>query len=71
MIQEIKLKYYNSRLRIGFNDLRRVYSTIEDRWLTARVHAGRLVYGNKYIPYSKIKKGIDRVNYSVPDYCPF
>jgi hypothetical protein len=72
MLFEIKLKYYNSTLKIGFNNLREaVYDVSTDTWLSARVHQGRLVYGDKRIPFAKIRSGIDKRNYVVQQYCPF
>jgi hypothetical protein len=69
---EIKLKYYNSVLCIGFNNPREsVYDFNEKVWLPAKEHLGRLVYGNKRIPYKKIKNGIDTYNFLVQNYCPF
>ena len=67
----IKLKYYNSSLQIGFNSIRDgVYDCKNKVWLSARVHKGRLVYGNNRIPYTRIKKGIDESNKKVI-VCPF
>lgn len=69
---KIKLKYYNSALKIGFNNLREsVYDVANATWLNASVHKGRLVYGNKRIPYAKIKHGIDKRNFIIPEHCPF
>lgn len=70
-MHEINLKYYNSSLQIGFNSIRDgVYDCKNERWLTAREHKGRLVYGNERIPYNHIKKGIDTKNKTVI-ICPF
>ena len=67
----INLKYYNSTLKIGFNFIRDgVYDFDNEVWLKAKVHKGRLVYGNKRIPYSRIKQGIDTKNKKVVA-CPF
>ncbi len=69
---EIKLKYYNSALNIGFNNLREaVYDCNTNQWLKAYVHKGRLVYGKKYLPYIKVKEGVDNINFVVQEYCPF
>lgn len=69
---EIKLKYYNSKEKIGFNNLREsVYDVSNKVWLPAKEHKGRLVYGNKRIPYKRIKSGIDSRDYIVQDFCPF
>jgi hypothetical protein len=71
MLLEIKLKYYNSTLQMGFNNWRQVYDCTNQKWVKASEHNGRVVYGNKRIPYSKIKKGIDIKDYVVQEYCPF
>lgn len=72
MILEIKLKYYNSKLSIGFNNLlKEVYDCNKKQWLPAKYHLGRLVYGSKRLPYSKIKQGIDKYDYIVQEYSPF
>lgn len=69
---EIKLKYYNSTLKIGFNDLRKeVYDCNKKEWLPAKYHLGRLVYGNERIPFKRIRKGVDSNNFIAQDYCPF
>lgn len=65
------LKYYNSTLKIGFNNWREVYDCKTEQWLKSSVHKGRLVYGNNRIPYTKIKAGIDKRNFEVKQYCPF
>ena len=65
------LKYYNSTLKIGFNNWREVYDCNTETWLKSSVHKGRLVYGIKRIPYSRIKSGIDKINFEVKQYCPF
>lgn len=68
----MKLRYYNSNLQIGFNSIREeVYHLPSEKWLKAKVHKGRLVYGNERIPYTKIKKGIDQRNKIIKEYCPF
>ena len=70
-MNEIKLKYYNSTLKIGFNSIRDgVYDCKNKIWLSAREHKGRLVYGNQRIPYTRIKKAIDEINKKVV-ICPF
>ncbi len=67
----INLKYYNSTQNIGFNSIREgVLDCNTNTWLKAKVHKGRLVYGNQRIPYSKIKKGIDQKNKKII-ICPF
>lgn len=58
MIEEIKLKYFNSKLNIGFNDWNRIYDCNKHIWLESKEHKGRLVYGNNRIPYTKIKYNI-------------
>ena len=67
----MKLKYYNSILKIGLNNWREVYDCNADKWLKAKVHNGRLVYGNSRIPYKKIKSGIDKINFEIKEFCPF
>ena len=67
----MKLKYYNSTLKIGFNNWREIYDCTSEKWLKSKVHKGRLVYGNERIPYTKIKSGIDTKNFEVKQYCPF
>lgn len=67
----MKLKYYNSTLGIGFNNLNKVYCSKSERWIRAKVHLGRLVYGNSRIPYLRIKAGIDRTNFQIKEDCPF
>lgn len=71
MQQEIKLKYYNSTLQIGFNTWREIYNVKANTWLPAKEHKGRIVYGNDRIPYPRIKAGIDRSNVVVQEYLPF
>ena len=65
------LKYYNSTLKVGFNTWREIYDCKIEAWLKSSVHKGRLVYGKNRIPYTKIKKGIDKNNFLVKIYCPF
>jgi hypothetical protein len=67
----MKVKYYNSTMKIGFNNWREVYDCNNEIWLKPSVHKGRLVYGRNRIPYTKIKKGIDKSNYNIEIYCPF
>jgi hypothetical protein len=70
-MHEINLKYYNSKLNIGFNSIREgVLDCNTNTWLKARVHKGRLVYGNQRIPYTRIKKGLDIRNKKI-FICPF
>lgn len=71
MLLKIKLKYYNSTLKIGFNNWQQVYDVASNTWLKASEHKGRIVYGSNRIPYSKIKKGIDKKDYVVQEFCPF
>lgn len=68
---EIKLKYYNSNLGIGFNTWKEVYNNKSEAWLTAKEHNGRIVYGNDRIPYTKIKLGIDIKDFIAKEDCPF
>lgn len=68
---EIKLKYYNSSLQIGLDDWRQVYDVANGVWLQAKEHRGRLVYGNRRIPYLRIKAGIDKQNFIIQEYIPF
>mgnify|MGYP007050446720 CR=1 FL=1 len=68
----MNLKYYNSTLKIGFNYIRDgVYCCNTNSWLKPKVHAGRLVFGNKRIPYTEIKKKIDKKDYKVEVELPF
>jgi len=71
MLLEIKLKYYNSELNIGFNNWSEIYDCKEQRWVKADYHLGRIVYGKIRLPYNKIKKGIDKTNFIAQQYCPF
>lgn len=72
MLLEIRLKYYNSSLKIGFNNMREsVYDCNKKEWLTAKYHLGRIVYGKERLPYNRIKKGIDKSGVVVQEYCPF
>ena len=68
---EIRLKYYNSTLCVGFNDWRQIYDVNSNTWLIAKYHNGRLVYGNNRLSYNMIKSGIDKRNYITQEYCPF
>jgi len=43
MQQELKLKYFNSKLQIGFNFPSRIYDVKNECWIEGKVHAGRLV----------------------------
>lgn len=71
MVEEIKLKYYNENLEIGFNDWRKVHCTKTNCWIEADYHLGRLVYGKKRIPYKKIVKNITHRNYLAVEFIPF
>lgn len=72
MIHEIKLKYYNSTMKIGFNDLKKeVYDCNSKSWLKANYHLGRLVYGSQRIPYKRISSGIDKKDFIVQIFIPF
>ena len=72
IINEVRLKYYNSELKIGFNNLREAVFNLETKqWLQAKEHKGRLVYGNQRIPYNRIKEGLDSFDYVAQEYCPF
>mgnify|MGYP007100042087 CR=1 FL=1 len=69
---EIKLKYYNSTLGVGFNNIiDGVYCANTNQWLAAKCHLGRLVFGTKRIPYKKIKEGIDKKDYLIQKSTPF
>jgi len=70
-MKEIKLKYYNSKLGIGFNDWRIVYDVNKEQWLKCCYHKGRLVYGKERIPYTSIKRGIDKFDFIIQEFCPF
>ena len=70
MQKEIMLKYYDSKSGFGFNNPREgIYDNNNNEWLQPKVHIGRLVYGNKRIPYKQIKP--DKCNFVVQEYCPF
>lgn len=72
MTHEIKLKYYNSTLKIGFNDFKKeAYDCNCNCWLKAKYHLGRLVYGNVRIPYKRISNGIDKKDFTVQKFTPF
>lgn len=71
MTQQIKLKYYNSTLKIGFNTWKEIYDCNAESWLPAKEHKGRVVYGNNRLTYAKIKSGIDKRNFVVQEYMPF
>jgi len=72
MTKEIVLNYYNEKEKIGFNNLREAaYDVLSEKWLPAKEHLGRLVYGNSRIPYKKIVSGISHRNFKVQEYCPF
>lgn len=71
MQSEIKLKYFNSKLQIGFNFPTEIYDVKNECWLKSKVHAGRLVYGKERIPYSRIASGIDCKEKIVQEFCPF
>jgi hypothetical protein len=72
MVQEIKLKYYNDDLKIGFNSPREAaYDVAAAQWLPANVHAGRLVYGNNRVPYKKIVSNITHRNFVAQNYTPW
>ena len=71
MLLEIKLKYYNSTAKIGFNTWREIYDCKDQRWIKADYHLGRIVYGKERISYTKIKSGIDVNNFIAQQYCPF
>ena len=71
MLLEINLKYYNSTENVGFNTWREIYDCAQKKWIKADYHLGRIVYGAKRVPYSKIKSGIDVNNFQVQQYCPF
>ncbi len=68
---EIRLKYYNSTLKIGLNSWRKIYDCNTGLWVDAAEHKGRLVYGNKRIPYKRIKAGIDQRDFVIQEYLPF
>ena len=71
MLLEIKLKYYNSDLKIGFNTWKQIYDVKNKLWLEAKHHGGRVVYGNSRIPYKRIVEGIDARDFIAQAYCPF
>lgn len=72
MKDEIILKYYNSHLKIGFNNAREAaYDVVTSKWLPAKEHLGRLVYGNKRVSYNTIVAGITHRNFIAQYYCPF
>lgn len=71
MIQEVTLRFYNSELKIGFNNWREIYCNNSNVWIKCDYHLGRLVYGKKRIPYKKIVKKITHRNYIVQEFIPF
>ena len=71
MQQELKLKFFNSKLQIGFNFPSRIYDMKNECWIEGKVHPGRLVYGKQRIPYTRISSGIDLRNKIVHEYLPF
>jgi len=71
MLLEIKLKYYNSSLKIGFNTWKQIYDVKNKLWIEAKHHGGRVVYGSSRISYKKIVKGIDTSNFIAQNYLPF
>ena len=71
MQQELKLKFFNSKLQIGFNFPSRIYDVKNECWIEGKVHVGRLVYGKQRIPYTRIASGIDFRNKIVHEYLPF
>ena len=62
---EIRLKHYNSNLKIGLNDWKEVYDNNNGKWLPAKEHCGRLVYGNNRISYFLIKEGLDKKDFII------
>ena len=71
MTSEIKLKFYNSKLQIGFNFPTEVYDVVNKQWMKSKYHAGRIVYGEKRIPYKRIAAGIDKRNFIAQEFLPF
>lgn len=72
MVSEIKLKYYNEDLKIGFNSPREAaYNVATRQWLQSDVHAGRLVFGKNRVPYRRIVGGITHRDFVAQHYCPF
>lgn len=72
MLLEIKLKYYNSAEKMGFNNPREAaYDCVNKVWLPAKEHRGRLVYGNNRIPYKRIASNIDHRNFVAQHYSPW
>ena len=71
MIQELKVKFYNKDLKIGYDDFRKVFSEKDNTWHKVKVHAGRLVYGRDRKPFSQLRTGITDRNYTVRQFFPF
>jgi hypothetical protein len=71
MLLEIKLKYYNSDLHVGFNTWREIYDCNKKLWVKSEYHLGRVVYGKERLPYKKIVAGVDVNNFTVQEFCPF
>jgi hypothetical protein len=72
MVLEIKLKHYNANLKIGFNSPREAaYDVTLGKWLPAKEHLGRLVYGNNRVPYKKIAENITHRNFIAQKYSPW
>lgn len=71
MIQEVKVKFYNKELGVGYDDFRKVFSEKTNTWYKVKVHAGRLVYGRDRNPFSKLRTGITDRNYTVRQFIPF
>jgi hypothetical protein len=49
----------------------KIYDVKNECWIESKVHAGRLVYGKQRIPYSRITRGIDKIDFIVHEYLPF
>ena len=71
MIQEVKVKFYNKNLGIGYDDFRKDFSEKDNTWHPVKVHAGRLVYGRDRKPFKKIRSGITNRDYTVRVFIPF
>ena len=71
MIQEVKVKFYNKELGVGYDDFRKVFSEKENTWYKVEVHAGRLVYGRSRKPFKVLREGVTNKNFIIRQFFPF